>query len=93
MNDLDVDAELNKFPELDAAATRFDMHMGRLEMLKLHIRRNNFHIHPQVAEKILDLIEGTYPATDKFTLSLMKKPSRVGAKAGLGASLLISAES
>lgn len=48
-------------PDLSRGYATVEMHYGRLPWLAEHIRRNDFQIHPEVARKLLELLEGSNP--------------------------------
>lgn len=74
--------EIDQLIEADPAATAYyavvEMHHGRLGWLAEHIRRCNFQISPDVARKILGMLDGS-DQHSRFELKAAKRsglPSR-----------------
>lgn len=57
----DFQAALDENPNAHSFYARLQLQYGGLSCLAEHIRRSDFHIHPQVAQEILALIDGSSP--------------------------------
>lgn len=57
----EIEALIEESPAASAHYAAMEMHYGRLAWLAEHIRRCDFQISPEVARKLLAMLEGTDP--------------------------------